>query len=241
LVLTVGSNQFGLLVDEVLDTEDIVVKPLSCFLQGNPCFSGTTIMGDGSVAMICDATGIANHSQLDFSGVEAEQLRRNEAKERTQRLQAQEHNVALDSQSLLLFCNHSHEPIAVPLNEVLRLEQISTKDIEHIGQREFILHQGHTIALIRLEDYLNLEAPEETHDEVFLIVPSAGQGRIGIVVSHIIDTLDTTLHLDTHFIEAPYLYGSALIQDKVTLLLNLNELLESQSVLQDVAHDTVTL
>ncbi len=241
LVLTVGTNQYGLLVDEVLDTEDIVVKPLSCFLQGNPCFSGTTIMGDGSVAMICDATGIANHSHLDFSGVEAEQLRRSEARERTQKLQAQEHNVELDSQSLLLFCNHSHEPIAVPLNEVLRLEQIATADIEHIGQREFILHQGHTMALIRLEDYLCLKAPEETHEEVFLIVPSAGQGRIGIVVSHIIDTLDTTLHLDTGFIEAPYLYGSALINDKVTMLLNLNELLESQSIVQETSYNTVTL
>jgi two-component system chemotaxis sensor kinase CheA len=240
LVLSVGINQYGLIVDEAYDIEDIVVKPLSTLIKNVRAFSGTTIMGDGSVAMICDVVGIATQSELDFSGVQTELLRRQELKKQrsgTSTVDGFEFDAAgnllsplLEKQSVLLFQNHPQEPFAVPLAEVLRLEYIQAEKIESVGNREFVRLHNETISIIRLEQYLNVRPPNLDDENGYLILPLAGKGKVGIWVADIIDSLEVDYRLDTDLIEEPCLYGSALIQDHVTLLLNINALLKRAGV-----------
>jgi two-component system chemotaxis sensor kinase CheA len=240
LVLSVGMNQYGLIVDEAYDIEDIVVKPLSTLIKNVRAFSGTTIMGDGSVAMICDVVGIATQSELDFSGVQTEQLRRQELEKQrsgTSTVDGFEFDAAgnllsplLEKQSLLLFQNHPQEPFAIPLAEVLRLEYIKAKKIESVGNREFVRIHNETISIIRLEQYLNVRPPNADDENGYLILPLAGKGKVGIWVADIIDSLEVDYRLDTDLIEEPCLYGSALIQNHVTLLLNINALLKRAGV-----------
>jgi two-component system chemotaxis sensor kinase CheA len=240
LVLSVGINQYGLIVDEAYDIEDIVVKPLSTLIKNVRAFSGTTIMGDGSVAMICDVVGIASQSELDFSGVQTEQLRRQElAKQRsgTSTVDGFEFDATgnllaplLEKQSVLLFQNNPQEPFAVPLAEVLRLEYIKAKNIESVGTREFVRVHNETISIIRLEQYLNVRPSNQDDENGYLILPLAGKGKVGIWVADIIDSLEVDYRLDTDLIEEPCLYGSALIQERVTLLLHMNALLKRAGV-----------
>ncbi len=240
LVLSVGMNQYGLIVDEAYDIEDIVVKPLSTLIKNVRAFSGTTIMGDGSVAMICDVVGIATQSELDFSGVQTEQLRRQELEKQRQgttNVDGFEFDAAgnllsplLEKQSVLLFQNQPQEPFAIPLAEVLRLEYVQSKKIESVGNREFVRVHHETISIIRLEQYLNVRSSNQDDENGYLILPLAGKGKVGIWVTDIIDSLEVDYRLDTDLIEDPCLYGSALIQDHVTLLLNVNALLKRAGV-----------
>ena len=121
LVLRAGRDRFGLMVDQILDAEEIVVKPLSRFIRQLPCFSGTTILGDGRIAMILDPVGIVEASKLKFLDLEAD--REAEAK-MFQRQKLRE------TQNLLLFTSGAEEVLAMPLPLVERIEKIESKAIE---------------------------------------------------------------------------------------------------------------
>ena len=82
VVLRLGSNQFGIVVDELYDIEEIVVKPLSEFIKGCKCFSGATILGDGRVIMILDAGGLVGQAGLHFADLQAEEKQRHEEEKR---------------------------------------------------------------------------------------------------------------------------------------------------------------
>lgn len=223
LVLRVGGNQYGLIVDRVYDTEEIVVKPLSHYLKDGKCFSGTTIMGDGSVAMILDASGIATTSRLNFSEMEAEEQRRVAADKLTKR-STQEG--AGQKQQVILFTNHSEERFALPLSDLLRLEKINLSEIELVGSREFVTYRGRSMPLVRLEDFLGVRPNDVTGDEAYLIVPKQGNGRAGIFAHEILDTAECTVALDTQLIQDRELSGSAVMDGHLTLFVNVEALLD---------------
>lgn len=221
LVLKVGANQYGLIVDEVYDTEEIVVKPLSTYLKECKCFSGATIMGDGRVAMILDAGGIATFSKLSFSEVEAEEQRR---------LKEQIDNVHSElakqrRQSVILFNNAPDEVFAIPLSSLLRLERFQIADIEKVGNKEFLTYRGKGLPLLRLENYLPVRPVTNDLEEAFLIIPKTGDGAAGIVVSKIIDTVEINVDLEQLFDEQEGIRGSAIINDHMTVFIDPDQLL----------------
>jgi two-component system, chemotaxis family, sensor kinase CheA len=223
LVLRVAGNQYGLIVDAVFDTEEIVVKPLSHYLKDCKCFSGTTIMGDGSVAMILDASGIATTGKLNFSEMEAEEQRRSAA-DKTDKLGVKGSNG--QTQSVILFTNHSEERFALPLSDLLRLEKINLSEIELVGSREFVTYRGRSMPLIRLEDFLGIRPNDVSGEEAYIIVPKFGNGRAGIFAHEILDTMETSVNLDTHLIQDRELSGSAVLAGHLTLFVNVEALME---------------
>jgi two-component system, chemotaxis family, sensor kinase CheA len=226
LVLRVGNNQYGLIVDQVFDTEEIVVKSLSSFLKNGKCFSGTTIMGDGKVAMILDAAGISNHAKLNFSEVEAEEQRR----------LAQLNDTTFDfddskkKQAVILFTNNDAERFALPLSNLLRLEKINITEIELVGNREFISYRGKSVPLLRLEHYLPVRPSAMDLEEAFVIVPKHGDGCVCIFAAEILDTVETDVQLDTDLIQENELSGSALLNNHLTLFLDVEALLERAGI-----------
>ncbi len=227
IVLRVGKNQYGIIVDELFDIEEIVVKPLSSFIQNTKCFSGATILGDGRVIMILDAGGVAAASQLHFTDLQAEELRRAEEERRHAALKASRRR------SVILFEGARGERFAVPQDHVLRLERILLGRIEHIGDREYIEYRGEGLPLVRLDQHLDVRPLDAALQELFLVIPkvpgqdSTARPPAGILISEILDALDVEVELKPVEFKGPGLLGSAVVQDHLTLFLDPIDLLRS--------------
>jgi two-component system, chemotaxis family, sensor kinase CheA len=222
LVLRAGSNQFGVIVDELFEPEEIVVKPLSSYLKQIKCFAGTTILGDGHVIMILDTGGVAELAQLRFSEVKAEEARRRKVE--------QQEAAAGDQRSVILF-NSGDDVFAVPQGKVLRLESINLQEIEQLGEQRFIQYRGAGLPVLSLDEHLPVKPPSIEGNEAFLIIPKVwvdGEARAtgGILVSRIIDAMDLEVDLQQPFIKGPGVEGMAIVKDQLTLFLDPVELLQ---------------
>ena len=219
VVLKLGGNRFGLCVDRLFDTEEIVVKPLSDHLKDVHCFAGATIMGDGRVAMILDAAGIAEHQQLRFNEVGAEERRRREAEE------ARRETEAGGRRPVLLFNGELEESFALPLEQVSRLEKVTPEAIHRVGEQAFMDYQGEGLALIRLEQVLPVSPLNEGLEELYVIVPKSARQPAGILASRILDTMETAVPVPDHDRPTPALLGSSFLDGRMTLFLDLEGLL----------------
>ncbi|MBT3201838.1 MAG: hypothetical protein HN350_18200, partial [Phycisphaerales bacterium] len=218
LVLQIGANRFGVIVDKLFDSEEIVVKPLSAFVKQCECFSGSTIMGDGRVIMILDVGGLAARANLRFAGIADEEKRRID--EQTAR------GANAGRRSIILFNVAADEPFAVPQEKVLRLERISERDIEQIGGNEFIQYRGCGLPLVRLDRHLPVNAISGQSDELFLVIPKhydddgEVEARAGIVASRIADAMDVEVALQKSALIGPGVQGSAIVGDHLTLFID---------------------
>ena len=220
VVLKVGPNRFGLIVDELLNTEEIVVKPLSIHIKECRTFSGTTIMGDGRVAMILSAGGIAATAQLRFGEVGAEERRRREEEERVRDLDGDQMH------PVVIFNNAPAEYFAIPLSSVARLDKISVGSIKRIGNQEFVNYRGQGLPLVRLEHFLDIGGfPGEALD-AYLIIPRTSGPPAGIVASGIVDVVETSLpERNLREVDGPVV-GSTVVNENLTLILDADELLK---------------
>lgn len=217
LVLRVGSNQFGIIVDELFETEEIVVKPLSRFIKSCKCFTGATIMGDGQVAMILDAAGISTKAQLSFAEAETENQKREEERLVTASNTAEIRNV-------LLFENNPEETFAFPVDAITRLESFRISDIKKVGSREYFNLLGKSTPLLRLENQISVRSFPEDSKEAFLLIPKPSYGRAGILASNIVDAVETNVALNQDESESRGVEGSAMLNDKLTVFLDPKEL-----------------
>ena len=143
LVLKLAGRRFGLIVDEVRGTQEIVVKPLHASMKRVGIFTGATIMGDGRVALITDAEGIVEHARLSFQAA-AESV----AKVAAVRDAAQAHRV-------LLFEYGPQEQFALPLIQIRRIEMVGQDRIERVGDHEFVTVDGVSTRILRLNQVIN--------------------------------------------------------------------------------------
>ena len=144
MVLQAEDRQFGLVVDGINDTQEIVVKPLGKQLKGSTVYAGATIMGDGRVALILDVLGIGQRS-----GVLSES--REQARGARQSTKAQ---AETEQQRLLLFRAGSFERLAVPLSLVARLEEFPQSAIERAGGARWCSTANRILPLVSLRAVL---------------------------------------------------------------------------------------
>jgi two-component system chemotaxis sensor kinase CheA len=217
VVLQADSHPFGLVVDEINDTQEIVVKPLGKQLKGVACFVGATIMGDGRVALILDVLGLAQGA-----GVVSER------RERSLLEQASLTRAMVDSrQTLLLFEAGQGSRMAIPLATVARLEEFPSSAIEHSGAREVVRYRGQILPLIRVANHLPTVTPVTAENEPLQVVVYSEQGRsVGLVVGRINDIVQETITAKRH---APGsgIFGSVVIQERVTDLLDVQSIIRA--------------
>jgi two-component system chemotaxis sensor kinase CheA len=176
-VLNADNNLFGVIIDEVLDTADIVVKPLNRVLKSLQIYSGATILGDGSVALIFDVAGISKLAQINTEN-------------RNHHCKVQ--NVINEVQDFLLVELNSVTTHAISLGYVQRLEEFNAEDIEYSGDQEVIRYRGKILPLINVNS--ELEYPSSDKSKVLSVVVIERAGTLyGLVVNAIMDTLSTTL------------------------------------------------
>jgi two-component system chemotaxis sensor kinase CheA len=207
LVLAAEDRQFGLIVDDVVDTEEIVVKPLGKQLKGIPGLAGATILGDGRVALILDVLAVAQQSGVLSASREHAHLQRG----------ARGAGPASDAESLLLVGLGEGRRTAVPLALVTRLEEFPVSSIERSGSKEVVQYRGRILPLVRLSGFLGGYG-ESAGDTLQVIVYSDGGRSVGLVVDEVLDIVEEVVvrsGSDEHG-----LLGSAVLQGHVTELLD---------------------
>ena len=210
VVLQADGRQFGMVVDEINDTEEIVVKPLGKQLKGLTCFAGATIMGDGKVALILDVLGLAQHANVV-----------NEVRDRSLVEKTRSEQRSTARQTLLLFDVGQGGRMAIPLSMVARLEEFPRAQIERSGSHEVVQYRGQILPLIRVSDYIPAAAHAEAGaGDVMQVVVYSEQGRsVGLVVGSINDIVEESITVKRDAV-ADGILGSAVIQNKVTDLLD---------------------
>jgi len=219
LVLQAEGRQFGLVVDEILDTEEIVVKPLGRELKGLAVYAGATIMGDGRVALILDVMGIARRVGL---------LNEHSASLRDAFLQDAKSSVASGRQSLLIVGVGGGKQAAIPLASVARLEEFACSHVERAGTSDVVQYRGEIMPLVDVVQALGGAAPES--DSARRVVVYALDGRnFGLVVEHIVDILECEVKLH-RTANQPGILGSAVVQKRVTDFLDVAALVAQSGV-----------
>jgi two-component system chemotaxis sensor kinase CheA len=222
--LQADNRRFGLVVDQVNDTEEIVVKPLGQHLKGITAFAGATIMGDGRVALILDILGIAQQasvmSQTHDRG--------------TGQLGLAKEDKASHRQTLLLFLTRDGRRMAIPLSIVARLEEFPRQSLERFGSNQVVQYRGHILPLIDIVDLvggasgfggMSDDAVTASADTIHVVVYTEGERSIGVVVGQILDIVDEVVN--TSATTRGAIAGCAVIQQKVTELVNLQALVHS--------------
>ncbi|VAW19975.1 Signal transduction histidine kinase CheA / CheY-like domain [hydrothermal vent metagenome] len=204
VVTRVGSQEFGIIVDEVFHTEEIVVKPMSGMLKDVGIFSGNTIMGDGSVILIVDPNGVAQ-----AVGSARSEEKTSEKEEQKEDGQSGEVN------SLLLFEAGSTDPKAVPLSLVTRLEEFDIDAVERAGERHLVQYRGRLMPLV----YVDKKTAQRSEGRLPMLVFSEGERSMGLVVDRIVDIVSNPLELQVEAGEEGFL-GSAIVAGKATEILD---------------------
>jgi two-component system, chemotaxis family, sensor kinase CheA len=212
VVLSADDQLFGLIVDEIHDTADIVVKPLGAHLKGIPAFAGATIMGDGAVALIIDVLGVAKAAgaigaRRDTASIEVV-------------------TAGDGDEAELLLCRGAGDGlIAIPLDSVARLEKIPATSIERTGDEEVVQYRGHIMPMLRLSSLLGDRfGGADDRETLDVVVHGSGRG-VGVVVGEILDIVHSTMTVGRRSTR-PGVVGSLVVKGKVTELLDLNKLIE---------------
>jgi two-component system chemotaxis sensor kinase CheA len=209
VVVQADDRQFGMIVDEINDTEEIVVKPLGKQLKGIACFAGATIMGDGRVALILDVMGLAQYAKVIA-----------EVHDRALTEQAKKADRVDDKQSYLVFDAGTNTHMAIALSAVARLEEFPRRQVEQAGGQEVVQYRGQILPLIHVARFLpGGAAAAAPHDPMQVVVYTEHGRSVGLVVEHICDIVEETLKIRRDQRRAG-IAGSAVIQDKVTDLLD---------------------
>lgn len=216
VVLQAEGVSFGLVVDEINDSEEIVVKPLSKHLKDIACFAGATIMGDGKVALILDTLGIAHTSQVLVNAASEEMLQANQ--------QSTTENG--HTETLLLFRLGESSRMAIQLSKVSRIEEFPRDQIQIIRHQSVIQYRDQILTLVDLANYVHgLENVYYNEQEtVQVIVYSVGEQSIGIIVSEILDIVEHPLDVGTQA-DTQGIIGSYTINDYITEVINAEEIM----------------
>jgi two-component system chemotaxis sensor kinase CheA len=233
VVLQADDRQFGLIVDAIHDTEEIVVKPLQKQLKGISIFSGATIMGDGKVALILDVLGLAQKANV-LTGVRERAL----TEKPTSVFQA-----SADRQTVVLFATRGGGRMAIPLSLVARLEEFPRSAIESVGPQDVVQYRGGILPLVRVSRVLRQarlrrkysghalwpekrtprHAPLTGHSSESVtvqVVVFASEGRrVGLIVDRILDIAEETV-ISRSRAHRPGVLFTAVIQERVTEFLD---------------------
>jgi len=225
VVLQADERQFGLVVDQIHDTEEIVVKPLRKQLKTIKTFAGSSIMGDGKVALILDVLGLAQRASVVTK-----------SRERTLTDKVTDAAAAAgEKRTFLLFSGPGDSRMAIPLSTLARLEEFPVAQVEMSGNQWVTQYRGQILPLIRLSvameerraRLLALQAPPAADAGPIQVLVLNHEGRsFGLVVEQILDIVDDRADVKSAATRPSVLY-TVVIGDRVTELLDITAVLAS--------------
>ncbi|NEQ36477.1 MAG: chemotaxis protein CheA [Okeania sp. SIO3I5] len=222
VVLQAANQSFGLVVDAINDTQEIVVKPLGKQLKGISCFAGATIMGDGRVALILDVQGLA----------ETVHVISEETDSQITATQAESEETSDELEMLLLFAGPDHRRMAITRSRVARLEEFPISSVERIGNQKVIQYREQILPLIYLSELLGrnqLSSQRENFSELstiqVVVVAMDEDNLVGFVVEQILDIVEQEIKIKGAATEKGIDYA-AVIQERVTEILDVEEVIK---------------
>ncbi len=217
LIIKIARRTFGIIVDAIHGQEELLVKPMPNHLKEVKVYSGVTILGDGSIAMVLDVDGIASMGNLVFS---------EEGVESSQSEVVSLENQIQEMQYLLLFQCSGPEILGLHLSMIARVNEISPHQIEEVGNKQYYNSQGNIMQLIRLEQYLPVASKEQSGEKMYVITPKGNNLSLGLLVRAIKDTVQVDSLMVKEDIQGKGLLGSTIINEKIVLLVDLHEIVE---------------
>ena len=227
VVVQADERRFGLVVDQINDTEEIVVKPLRKQLKTVKTFAGSSIMGDGKVALILDVLGLAQRASVIT-----------ETRDRSLTEKVADSSTAVEKQTFLLFAGPGDSRMAIPLSTLARLEEFPVAQVEMSGSQWVTQYRGQILPLIRLSVVLEerrnklraLQVPPTLESRPIQVLVLQHEGRsFGLVVERILDIVEDRADVRSPATRAAVLY-SVVIGDRVTELLNIPAILRTVDV-----------
>ena len=212
IVLQIGSDRFGVCVERIIDTEEIVVKPLHDRLKASRVYAGVTVLGDGATALILDVLELAQTGGMRCNKTETSMVK--------QRVSTD------DRQKLLVFTIGNAERFALPLSLLMRVDEVSTKEIQTAGGREFLSFRNSLIPVVRMEGIVRGHPPQYDPDFIYAIIPKIGR-PVGIAAARIIDIMEVENKMDAGPTGQTVIIGSQLIDGHATSILDLCTLVEA--------------
>lgn len=233
VVLQAEDRQFGLVVDGISDTQEIVVKPLATQLKGLDCYAGACIMGDGKIALILDVMGLAQRANVI-----------NEVRDRILAEKPPEHlATAGGRQAFLLFAGPDESRMAVPLSIVARLEELPSTQVENAGTQCVAQYRGQILPLVNLESAFverrrsqrrRPRTAEGAATTVQVVVCNHDGHQVGLLVDRIVDIVEDTAEVKYPASRDGVLH-SAVINGKITELIDVPAVLRLSKVRFTVA------
>jgi two-component system chemotaxis sensor kinase CheA len=219
VVVSTGAMKYGLVVDSLNDSEEIVVKPLGRDLKVCKGYAGATIMGDGRVALILDVANLAQMAGL--TSIEGS----SRAAEVAQAEQEAVHANG-DTQALLIFRSAEDEQFAAPLNLVERIEKIRGTDIENLGGKRVIKYRGGSLPLFSIDEVAMVN-PLGDQANMLVIVFNVANREVGLLAMGPVDAQEVKLDIDGSTLRQDGIMGSAIINDSTTLLVDIYEIVKT--------------
>ncbi len=210
MVVQVDQHRFGLIVDSISDSQEIVVKPMGQQFKGLNCYAGATIMGDGRIALILDVPGIGQTSGV-FAGA-GQHSRTVPAAHAT--------HTGEEHKSLLLFRAGSFCRLAMPLSQVARLEKIAAASVERAAGRPVVQYRDRILPLLSVADFLGSSSAGE-EEMLHVVIYRHGDSELGLIVDEIIDVVQEAV-TNRHGCSGNGLLASAVVGGKITDFLDLD-------------------
>lgn len=216
VVVSAGQFRYGLVVDQLHDSVEIVVKPLGRHFKDCQGYAGATIMGDGHVALILDVAGLGRLGDLSLSM----------AREAPQAVKEAETSGGQEKLSLFVFRNTPQEYCAVPLDLVARVELIDAAEIEEVGGRRVIKYRGGTLPVFSLDQATNVNLLDVSGEIIVIVFLMAGH-EIGLLAKPPVDAIEAQVTIDSFTLKQPGISGSAVIGENTTLIVDIYELIQT--------------
>ena len=214
VVLQAEDQQFGLIVNEVVDTEEVVVKPLSKLIKHIDVLAGATIMGDGKIALILDVVGLARQGGVMANSEQIQSLN-----QKSMRL-----DDGPELTILLIAKLGEDRRIGVPLSMISRLEELDAANLEHVSNTDVIQYRNRLMPLIRLDKAMGARSTNSADNELLHVIVCEKNGvMIGLVVDEILDIVNEYI---TSTEGTGIVQSVAIIQDKATEIVNIQELID---------------
>jgi len=218
LVLRADGKCFALMIDDALETEQVLVKPLPIYLSSCMCYSNVTVLGSGQAVMILDAEGIMRFMKVDNIEEEAAKLLSADTED-------DDATGDIIRQVMLFNCS-GKEYFAVDIEEISRIEIIDPGDIQEVGKNFFINIAGETIRVIRPEDYSPVKKRAYTEDTLYLLNLKNSISPTGLLVQKVIDKVDDMFILDSGQVPSRFIKGTSAYNEKVLIFLNTGAIAE---------------
>jgi two-component system chemotaxis sensor kinase CheA len=215
VLVDTGAFEYGLVVEDLHDTVEIVVKPLGRHLKGLHDYAGATILGDGRVSVILDVAGLAARANLTAGTTEA-----------TSRQTVEESAPGGELHALLVFHNAPDETCAVPIEQVSRIERVRPAQVQHLGGRRTMQYCGASLPLVTLHDTATVGDLSEDQQWVVIVFERLGR-PLGLLAAEPLDMLEAELNIDAVTLRQRGVGGSAVLKDRTILLLDIFELADT--------------